>query len=144
MQIPYDIIVSLSTYYILVKSGKWDLPHFSDICPICGAKNCAIYLGIYRRGAEDPIENFSVFDLPVLRYLCQGKGDKKKSAHKTFSLLPYQLAPYRQLPIKFIVFSVFIKLKTGLNRMKVLEKIERVYPNPGDIAPFLNEWALHQ
>ncbi len=144
MQIPYHIETSLANYYALFISGRWEFPDFSDRCLICFAKNCAKYHGTYTRGAISPDIFFCVPDLPCARYLCQGKGDRRSSDHKTFSLLPYQLTPYRQLTIQFMVRAVSIKNETGLGGIKALDKIEREFTNPDGISTFISQWALSQ
>ncbi len=144
MRVPYYTKTSLSRYYALIKSGRWEIPDYSDKCLICLAKDCAKYHGAYTRGANSPEENFSAHDLPCPRFLCHGKGVAKKTDHKTFSLLPYQLMPFRKLAIKYIILAVFIKIKKGLSGFKALDKIESLFPNPNDIAEFLNQCALYQ
>lgn len=41
-------------------------------------------------------------EFPIARYECHGKG-KRKISHTTFSLLPYQLIPYRRYSIPFVI-----------------------------------------
>ena len=77
-------------------------------------------------------------DLPVLRFLCHGKGDKKKSDHVTFSLLPIELIPFRQLPLKFMILAVQIRLARHLSFTKALDAIEIELNNLGDVADFIN------
>ncbi len=144
MQIPYHLKDSLPNYYLLMNSGEWEHPDFSDKCPLCGGQDCARYHGTYQRGAESPKERFSVTDLPIIRILCLEKGDKKKCDHRTVSLLPLELIPYRKLSLKFMILAVFIKLQTGIGRINVLSKIEKVLVKLADIAQFLNEWSLYQ
>ena len=140
MQEPYHIKVSLQEYY--EKFGEWTIPDFSDKCLICGAADCASYHGHYTRTATCPLTGFSVPDFPVMRFLCQGKGDKKKCDHVTFSLLPIELVPFRQLILKFMVLAVWIRLSRHLSLTKSLDAIEKELNNLGDIAEFINTSTL--
>jgi hypothetical protein len=73
-----------------------------DSCPICGAKNCARFIGCYEREVIDEEGNYYK-DFPIPRFLCQGKGKNKLVNHKTFSLLHYHLVPYWKYSIPFII-----------------------------------------
>lgn len=99
MQVQYKNILSLSEYTNLVLAKIWEFPSFSDKCPICGAKNCAVRIGYYWRWVYIFKLKIKLY-IPVARYLCRGKNKSKsilKSIHKTFSLLPSQIIPYRLL-----------------------------------------------
>ena len=146
MQEPYHIKVSLQEYYELFLAGKWEIPDFSKKCLICGATDCATYHGFYERSAIWPAADFHVNNLPVVRYLCHSKGEKKTCHHITFSLLPLVLIPYRQLPIYFIVLALWIRLHHHLGQVKALDVIEKELVNYRDFAFFVNiaaqlEWA---
>lgn len=143
MQVVYYIKTSLPNYYKLFYSGKWELPDFSEKCPICGAANCAVYLGFYTRCVESPEETFSVSDFPVIRVLCRGLG-KKKCDDKTASYLPYQLIPYRQMTIFFIILTIFLKLQRNLSAIKTLETLESLFSDSYIVATYLSRWALYQ
>jgi hypothetical protein len=75
---------------------------FKQSCPICGAPDCARFIGCYQRGVIDE-EGQYYEDFPVPRFLCQGKGTVKIVNHRTFSLLHYQLVPYWRYSIPFII-----------------------------------------
>lgn len=77
---------------------------FNDSCPICGAPDCARFIGCYEREVIDEQGNYYE-DFPVPRFLCQGKGPFKSKLvhHKTFSLLHYHLVPYWKYSIPFII-----------------------------------------
>ncbi len=81
-------------------------------------------------------------DLPVMRFLCQGKGDKRKCDHVTFSLLPIELVPFRQLTLKFMVLAVWIMLGRRLSFTRALDAIEEELNNLGDVAEFINTSTL--
>ncbi|MBT9437937.1 MAG: hypothetical protein JRD93_16465 [Deltaproteobacteria bacterium] len=136
IQKPYHIKVSLQEYY--EKFGEWTIPDFSDKCLICGAANCAGYHGHYTRTATCPLTGFSVPGFPVMRFLCQGKGDKRECDHVTFSLLPIELVPFRQLTLKFMVLAVWIRLGRHLSFTGALDAIEEELNSLGDIAEFIN------
>ena len=155
MQEPYHTKVSLQEYYRLIKSGKWTIPDFSDRCLICGAKDCAVYHGKYERAAICPLTGFKALDLTVLRFLCNDKGPKDKCDHRTFSLLPLVLVPYRQLTLKFMILAVLLRFKNKLSLFSAMDAIENTLVNFEDIADFLSiasqlEWekmvksALHR
>jgi hypothetical protein len=136
MQIPYHIKVCLQDYY--TKFDKWTVPDFSDKCPICGGADCARYHGFYTRIAICPKTGFSVLDLAVMRFLCYGVGDTKTCDHITFSLLPFELVPFLQLPLKFMVLATWIRLSRSLSLTDALNTIEDELNNLGDIADFIN------
>ena len=136
IQKPYHIKVSLQEYY--EKFGEWTIPDFSDKCLICGAANCAGYHGHYTRTATCPLTGFSVPGFPVMRFLCQGKGDKRECDHVTFSLLPIELVPFRQLTLKFMVLAVWKRLGRHLSFTGALDAIEEELNSLGDIAEFIN------
>lgn len=82
-------------------NGTYEFPTYSHCCPICHGKNCCIRHGYYFRPVID--ENGTFFKyFPIARYLCRRKG-KAKINHRTFSLLPWQLIPYRKQVITFLL-----------------------------------------
>ena len=129
MQEPYHIKVSLQEYYRLFKSGEWKIPDFSDKCLICGVADCATYHGNYERRAICPQTGFDVPDLPVGRFLCNAKGMRKNCEHVTFSLLPLVLVPYRQLPLKFMILSLWLRLSNKLSLFDAMDAIEEELVN---------------
>jgi len=82
----------------------WDFPDYRTDCPLCGGKNCAVRIGFYER-KKVIIDNKIYENVPIARWLCQRKG-YKKSTHKTFSLLPFQLIPYHRHGLNFIFNTV--------------------------------------
>ena len=136
MQVPYHVEVSLQEYY--ENFGKWSIPDFSDKCPICGGAYCARYHGYYTRTAICPKTNFSVLDLPVLRFLCHNIGNARKCDHVTFSLLPIELVPFHQLSLNFMVQAVWLKVSRQLSLTKALYVIEEELNDLGDVADFIN------
>jgi hypothetical protein len=77
-----------------------------------------------------------------MRFLCQGKGDKRKCDHVTFSLLPVELVPFRQLTLKFMVLAVWLRLDRHLSFTRALDNIEEELNHLGDIAEFINTSTL--
>lgn len=139
MQEPYHIKVSLQEYYLLFRSGNWELPDFSDKCLLCGAAGCAKYHGYYERSAICPQSGFHVRDLPVGRFLCRDIGIRKKCDHVTFSLLPLVLVPYRQLTLKFMILALWLRLSGKLSLFTAMDAIEKELVNfEEDIAEFLS------
>ena len=129
MQEPYHIKVSLQEYYRLFKSGKWRIPNFSDKCLICGVADCAKYHGNYERMAVCPQSGFQAVDLPVARFLCHAKGQRKNCDHVTFSLLPLVLVPYRQLTLKFMILALWLRLRDKLSLFDAMDEIEAALVN---------------
>ena len=139
VQEPYHIKVSLQEYYLLFRSGNWELPDFSDKCLICGAAECARYHSYYERRAICPQSGFHVVDLPVGRFLCRGIGIRKKCDHLTFSLLPLVLVPYRQLTLKFMILALWLRLSEKLSLFTAMDAIEKELVNfEEDIADFVS------
>ena len=136
MQIPYHTKVSLQEYY--KNFYALPIPDFSDKCPICGGAECATFLGYYIRTANCPITGFSVLDLPVLRYLCHDKGDVRVCDHITFSLLPHELVPFRQLSLNFMVKAVWFKFNKHLSSTRLIDVIEDELNHLDDVADFIN------
>jgi hypothetical protein len=109
LQIKLYIKETLSEYYEKVKGGKGDISFFLELsldiyahCPICGGEDCAQFLSYYTREAVDEKGKF-LKDFPIARFKCNRKGTNIKVDHKTFSLLPYQLIPYRKYCIEFTI-----------------------------------------
>ncbi len=68
---------------------------------MCGAGDCAQFIGYYCRGVIDEKGTYYKA-FPIARYLCASKGKALSVRHRTFSLLPYQLVPYSKYSIPFI------------------------------------------
>ena len=103
-----------------------DLPFdLSDRCPLCGGKDCAEFIGYYYRGVVDEKGTYSK-SFPIVRFKCNRKGGPPVVDHKTFSLLPYQLVPYRKYSIDFI-------FKTLVMRYKEQRTIEYVFNHLADV-----------
>lgn len=121
MQIKFFITHSLSEYNKKVLTGKFFFPDFSDKCPICSAKNCAVRIGFYYRWVF--IFNLKIkLRIPIARYLCRRKNSafsKLNSSHKTFSLLPSQIIPYRLLDIDSLLFIADLRFKKNLSLLYI-------------------------
>jgi len=128
--------MSLQEYY--ENFGQWTIPDFSDKCILCGGVDCASYNGCYRRTAICPLTGFSAPDLPVMRFRCYDKGNARTCDHVTFSLLPLELVPFRQLTLKFMVLAVWIRFNRHLSLTRALDVIEEELNTLGDIADFIN------
>lgn len=103
IQIILNVDGNVSSYYNQVKNGTYEFPDYSHCCPICHGKECAIRHGYYFRQVIDEDGTFFK-EFPITRYLCQRKG-KAKLKDRTFSLLPWQLIPYRKWTIE-LMFSI--------------------------------------
>ncbi len=136
IQIPYHIKVSLQEYY--EDFDTWSIPDFSEQCPICGGVDCATFLGYYIRIAICPMTGFWAPDLPVLRYRCHDKGDARVCDHITFSLLPHELVPFRQLSLDFMVRAIWFKVSRHLSYTKALDVIDAELNSLGNVADFIN------
>jgi len=136
MQEPYHIKTSLQDHY-----KNFDIrsrPDFSKKCLICGGVDCASYHGYYTRTVISPWSGFAVTDFPILRFKCNRKGKNIKSDHITFSLLPIELVPFRQLELKFMILAVWIRLSRYLSLTNALNVIEMELNDLDDIAEFIN------
>ena len=101
---------------------------FQSHCPLCGGKDCARFLQYYTREVID--ENSTYFkEFPIARFQCRGKGWKKESKGKTFSLLPYQLVPYIKYSIPFILKVLKARYIDKLSIYKVQEYIDSFMGN---------------
>ena len=58
--------------------------------------------------------------------------------HVTFSLLPHELVPFRQLSLNFMVRAIWFKVSRHLSYTKALDVIEAELNSLGDIANFIN------
>ena len=113
MQLQYNNVISLTEYYKFVLAKIWEFPDFSDKCPICGAKKCAVRIGYYYRWVYIFKLKIKLY-IPVARYLCRRKNKTKsqwRSTHKTFSLLPSQLIPYRMYDLDSMLYIADSSLK---------------------------------
>lgn len=108
-QLPIVIGYTLREYYSQVRGRGEDiieilgLPNdFTYSCPLCGAMDCAQFIGYYCRGVIDEKGTYYKA-FPIARYLCTRKGKALSVKHRTFSLLPYQLVPYSKYSLPFIL-----------------------------------------
>lgn len=132
IQISYFFIQSIHEYRQKIKTDEWKFPEFTDYCPICGGKNCAVRIGYYYRYYID-IETEVILFIAIARYKCQRIG-KPKLKDKTFSLLPYVLIPYH----KFTINSYMYIWKNKLIRNKTTSEIADNVTGSFDIDNELN------
>ena len=113
LQLQYKIDCSLSNYQQLVEHDRWEFPSFEACCQICGAAGCAKFHGFYSREVVD--EGGKGFEIWIARYLCHRKGEVHPGAHKTFSLLPHVLIPYKRYsaPLVYEVFEHSVACGAG-------------------------------
>ena len=129
IQVLIFIKESLAEYYQKVKGKKYDLVEILNLeldlrerCPLCGGKDCARFIGYYTRIVID--EHGTYFkEFPIARYICEGKGKRRQTGHKTFSLLPYQLVPYTRYSIPFIIKSLQARYEEGLSIIELQDYV---------------------
>ena len=73
-------------------------------CPICGKPDCYRRITAYWRSAIDLFPEFKNERIPIARFLCRRR-------HKTFSMLPTQLIPYRQYTVKAVIGALLLGLR---------------------------------
>lgn len=85
----------------LIINGELARPSFKEGCPCCGRVLCAEFLGYYTRNVVTN-EGLLIKDFPILRYVCRAPRHKA-GQHRTFSLLPAQMIPYRRPSVDFLM-----------------------------------------
>ena len=134
IQLNYRIKNSITQYYSLVQEKKWVFPDFSDFCPICGGKDCAVRIGFYYRRFFDIQLNVYITDLPVARYKCRRKG-KCRLKDLTFSLLPNCLIPYFSPTIPALMDIINNKLIDKSTENLILDKLySHIYTNSFNLS----------
>jgi len=140
IQILLKTSMSLTKYYVKVNSGEYEIPDFSDYCPICSHENCARFLGYYYRPVVTR-EGIYYKNFPIMRYKCMCKGNKKIK-DVTFSLLPHELIPYVKYSIGFIfkiLFDIYVhdlSEKSALDIISQLCSEEVLCISPGTVYSF--------
>jgi hypothetical protein len=99
---------TLAQYYSLVKPRSINNENFLDIHSLSYhfsdsfSRGDAQFIGYYYREVID--ENGRYYkDFPIPRFLIKNPNIFPFVKHKTFSLLPYQLIPYRKYSIFFLI-----------------------------------------
>lgn len=142
MQLSYHISMSLASYCEAFWSGQYQTPDFSQECALCGSSDCAIPHGFYTRFASEPLSGFHTRDLPVLRFLCRGRGERYVD-HVTFSLLPEDLIPYRPLSLTFLVLAVLMRMQRArLSLSRVADQVEEELVDMEEEVFFVSAEAL--
>jgi len=77
-----------------------------------------------------------------MRFFCNRVGNELKSSHRTFSLLPIELVPYRKLSLLYIVLSVLIRFKRNVSRVRALDIIADELCSLSQEIGFVHEPAL--
>jgi hypothetical protein len=97
--------------YIATAPATYGFPDFSQQCPLCGGKKCAVRIGFYYR--KKLVFQFKTYkNVPMARWLCQEKGSLKVK-HRTFSLLPSALIPYHRHDLNLVAETVKYKQQAG-------------------------------
>lgn len=134
IQLIYKINCNLSVYRKKTENNQWDFPDFTDKCPICHGKDCAVKHGFYLRLIID-LENKFFFFILIARYKCRRKQKPRNNlVDKTFSLLPHLLIPYISLTIDsfmLIIANHVIKKLSAFELQEILDNYhideERLY-----------------
>lgn len=106
-------------------------PSFSDRCPICHGRDCAVRIGYYYRSALELQLNEQIiifYLVPVPRYLCREK-QKSKMKHRTFSLLPDMLIPYCRISINLLIYILQHLIEQTHTTAQTLNKLDAISPD---------------
>lgn len=108
---------TLSEYYKKVNGKDDNIFHLIELadmeeeintkCPICGGSDCARFHKYYTRKVID-IAGVRYEDFPVARFLCRNQ-------KLTFSLLPYQLIPYRKYSLDLIILILSLSYQNSIS-----------------------------
>jgi len=91
----------MEEYIEKMANNQWVFQSFSDCCPLCYGKNCAVFIGTYER--KKIVFMFVVYtNVPIQRGECRRLGPNP-SAHRTFSLLLQPFIPYQQSTLDVIL-----------------------------------------
>jgi hypothetical protein len=103
IQIPFYLVDSMTNYIATAKQTN-DFPEYSEQCPLCGGKDCAVRIGFYFR--KQVVFKFKIYkNVPIARWLCRKKGHLK-TKQRTFSLLPSVVIPYHSHDLNLILETV--------------------------------------
>lgn len=119
MQMPY--LISDITEYGKLARTSLQFPNYSEDCPLCHGKDCAVQMGFYYRKCVIFLSQ-TYSDIPIHRYLCRKKGQVKHS-HSTFSLLPCPLIPYRQCALEVVIEALRLFYHQNLSYSKIKDSI---------------------
>lgn len=104
------------------------------LCPICSGADCAEFIGYYGREAvAEKGTHFKAF--PIARFECHGKGNIPPGAHRTFSLLPYQLIPYVKYSLPFIIKNLSFVYGEGESVKQLLDHLAESKEGHMDLSP---------
>lgn len=130
IQIHIVINYTLSAYYQKKKIGNTlieeieSTSNFNERCPICQRKNCVKFLEYYYREVID--ENGTYYKrFPIARYICTSKSSGSKS-DRTFSLLPYQLIPYKKYSIPYIFKLLEKRVLENMSIKQILDYLSEL------------------
>lgn len=149
MQLQYPI-TNLSEYSKKVEQGKWNFPNFSDKCPICGEKDCAVRIGYYWRWDFCLKVKRKIY-IPIARYLCRRKNKNKSQwtcSHRTFSLLPSQCIPYKLYDVDSAMFMADYRFNKDMPIVDIAYEFstnaepEIVLLSPSTVFEYLLSFAI--
>jgi transposase-like protein len=103
-------------------------------CPWCGGQNCLIGHGTYQRKA---IDEQRVYVIRVKRWYC-------KNCHRTLSILPNFLLPYRQYLVRMIQGVVVAFYEFGQNWGRITQIYAQLeVPNLRTMQRWCKAFARH-
>lgn len=114
-----------------VQAGNFHFPNFSQKCPICHGKDCAVRIGFYFRCSLDLDSDKKIISLllvPIVRFLCKQK-QKPKHKHRTFSLLPDTLIPYNRISLDLLMYILQLLIDRAFTIAQTLDQIDALSPD---------------
>lgn len=102
IQLVYDnSFSSVFEYEEAFRTGKIDWePVLRGVCPLCGERGCCRRISPYMRRAV-ALFPYCEGMVQIARFQC-------RSLRRTFSLLPYQLAPYHAYTVESMILAVVL------------------------------------
>lgn len=117
--------MSLTEIHRQMVEGLLRRPSFAGACPLCKRPNCAKFLGNYHRTVVTE-DGTRINKFPVFRYQCTAQR-RKLGQHRTFSLLPAPLIPYRRPSQHFVMAVMKIWSDAQLTLDLRLERISHLF-----------------
>jgi len=114
-----------------VQARNFTFPNFHEKCPLCHGKDCAVRTGYYYRWALDidpDTKKIVILLIPIARYLCKMK-QQPKHKHRTFSMIPDTLIPYRRFSIDLLMFILQLLIIEKFSSVETLNKIDSYSPD---------------
>ena len=123
IQLTFFIQTSIALYLEQIANEMYPIPDYSQCCPLCNGVDCAVFYRVYDRKMVI-IKLTNYYDFPIICMKCHGKGEIQ-SKHKSFSLLPHMLLPYRKTDINTMVETLKYQ-QTGKTKVQTIAHISRM------------------